>query len=180
MVAYCRFFHLVVLILLVSIHKEALATKHVVGGSNGWDESTDFDTWSSSQTFKVGDQIEFKYTSGLHSVVELASESAYKSCNIGSPLDSLNGGSNTVKLDKAGTRYFACGTSGHCEQGMKVKITTVGADASSSSTTSPSSPADASSATTATASESSSKVQFLSFFTLIGSLVLALVQFNVW
>ncbi|KAL3813888.1 hypothetical protein ACJIZ3_015156 [Penstemon smallii] len=176
----CRFFHLVVLILLVSVHKEALATKHVVGGSNGWDESTDFDTWSSSQTFKVGDQIEFKYTSGLHSVVELPSESAYKSCNIGSPLDSLNGGSNTVKLDKAGTRYFTCGTSGHCEQGMKVKITTVGADASSSSTTSPSSPADASSATTATASASSSKAQFLSFFTLIGSLVLAVVQFNVW
>lgn len=39
------------------ITKEAFAAQHVVGGSQGWDESTDFDTWASGQTFKVGDQL---------------------------------------------------------------------------------------------------------------------------
>lgn len=35
----------------------ALATQHVVGGSQGWDESTDYTKWASKQTFKVGDQL---------------------------------------------------------------------------------------------------------------------------
>lgn len=34
-----------------------MAEQHVVGGSQGWDESTDFNSWVSGQTFKVGDQL---------------------------------------------------------------------------------------------------------------------------
>lgn len=49
---------LLVLLLYVSwITEEALAAQHVVGGSEGWDESTDFNAWASGQTFKVGDQL---------------------------------------------------------------------------------------------------------------------------
>lgn len=40
-------------------------------------------------------------------------------------MNSLSGGNDVVKLNKPGTRYFACGTAGHCDQGMKLKITTV-------------------------------------------------------
>ncbi|KAG5099106.1 hypothetical protein JHK82_044158 [Glycine max] len=110
-----------------------MAEQHVVGGSQGWDESTDFNSWVSGRTFMVGDQRVFKYSS-LHSVVELGSEMAMM----------------FVKLNKPTTRYFACGTMGHCDQGMKVKITTV----SSSGTSSPSSPS-LSSAASASASSSS-------------------------
>lgn len=39
------------------IAKEALAAQLVVGGSQGWDQSTDFNSWTSGQTFKVGDQL---------------------------------------------------------------------------------------------------------------------------
>lgn len=46
-----------VLIFVAFITKEALATQHVVGGSQGWDESTDYNSWTSGQTFKVGDQL---------------------------------------------------------------------------------------------------------------------------
>jgi hypothetical protein len=46
-----------VLVFVGLITKEALAAQHIVGGSQGWDESTDFDTWASGQTFKVGDQL---------------------------------------------------------------------------------------------------------------------------
>lgn len=37
--------------------EQAVAAQHVVGGSQGWDESTDFESWASAQTFKVGDQL---------------------------------------------------------------------------------------------------------------------------
>jgi hypothetical protein len=50
----------------------------------------------------------------------------------------MNGGSSVVKLNKAGTRYFACGTLGHCNQGMKVKIKTVTGNAPSSDAPGPS------------------------------------------
>lgn len=53
----------VVLILVAVLHRQALAAKHTVGGSQGWDESTDFDSWASSQTFKVGDEL------GIYAVI---------------------------------------------------------------------------------------------------------------
>ncbi|KAK4282261.1 hypothetical protein QN277_013658 [Acacia crassicarpa] len=139
----------ILLVLIAALFaKEALAAQIDVGGSQGWDESTDFNTWSSGQTFKVGDQLVFKYSSGLHSVVELGSESDFKSCDISNPVNSMSSGNDVVKLNKPGTRYFTCGTAGHCAQGMKVKITTVAGNApstpSSSSSSSPSSTSAAS------------------------------------
>ncbi|KAL0395150.1 UNVERIFIED_CONTAM: hypothetical protein Slati_4481200 [Sesamum latifolium] len=47
------------------LQREALAAKHAVGRSQGWDESVDFDSWVSARTFKVGDKLEIKNTSGL-------------------------------------------------------------------------------------------------------------------
>ncbi|XVF13925.1 hypothetical protein REPUB_Repub09cG0011700 [Reevesia pubescens] len=140
------------LFLLALIAKQACAAQHVVGGSQGWEESVDLNSWASGQTFKVGDQLVFKYSSGLHSVVELGSETAYKNCDLGTSLDSKNTGNDIVKLNKVGTRYFACGTLGHCDQGMKMKITTVAGNA-------PSTPASAS--TTSGASTLQSFPNFL-------------------
>ncbi|KAM5581968.1 mavicyanin [Rosa sericea] len=153
------------------VAKKGLAAQHVVGGSQGWEESTDFNSWASAQKFKVGDQLVFKYTSGLHSVVELPNESAFKNCDLGSALDSKKGGNDVVKLNKAGTRYFACGTLGHCDQGMKVKITTVaaGSNAASSPASSSSSNDDDSSsdASTTTSTTSAASVNFNSLASFI-------------
>ncbi|KAG4912461.1 hypothetical protein AAZX31_19G079900 [Glycine max] len=143
------------------ITKETMAEQHVVGGSQGWDESTDFNSWVSGQTFKVGDQLVFKYSS-LHSVVELGSESEYKNCDLGNAVNSMSSGNDVVKLNKPGTRYFACGTMGHCDQGMKVKITTV----SGSETSSPASSSSSS-------SNSSSASQCLVYLVLIVGLLIA-------
>ncbi|KAG2404164.1 uncharacterized protein HKW66_Vig0110860 [Vigna angularis] len=41
------------------ITNEVMAGQHVVGGSQGWDASTDFKSWVSGQTFNVGDQLGF-------------------------------------------------------------------------------------------------------------------------
>ncbi|KAL5724800.1 hypothetical protein ACHQM5_008017 [Ranunculus cassubicifolius] len=121
--------------------REVFAAQHAVN----WDLSSDWDSWAFGQTFKVGDQLVFKYSPGLHSVVEVSSEKEYKSCDIGNALNSMSNGNDAVKLTKPGTRYFTCGTLGHCDQGMKVEIKTVAGDGStakdspsSSSTTTPS------------------------------------------
>ncbi|XP_008231138.1 PREDICTED: mavicyanin [Prunus mume] len=155
---------LLVLVFVCLITKKGFAAQLTVGGSQGWDESTDFNSWASAQKFKVGDQLVFKYSSGLHSVVELPNESAYKSCDLGGALASKNTGNDVVKLTKAGTRYFACGTLGHCGQGMKVKITTVDGNA-------PSSPASASSSSSSSdASPASTSLHSITSFVVLAAL----------
>ena len=37
--------------------KTTLAAQHVIGGSQGWEQSVDFDSWLSDKSFKVGDQL---------------------------------------------------------------------------------------------------------------------------
>ncbi|CAN7088681.1 unnamed protein product [Brassica rapa subsp. narinosa] len=152
--------------------KTTLAAQHVMGGSQGWEESVDFDSWSSDQSFKVGDQLVFKY-SGLHSVVELGSETAYKSCDVGTPVNSLSSGNDVVKLSKTGTRYFACGTPGHCEQGMKVKVNVVSSD----STAVPSSGSGSSSDSDSSSGSSGHGLQRASigYMLAVGSLIMGLV-----
>ncbi|GFP98966.1 uclacyanin-3 [Phtheirospermum japonicum] len=165
----------VLLILVAVFVKQAIAATHNVGGSQGWDTSTDLDTWASGETFRVGDTLEFKY-SAMHSVVELDKD-AYSKCDVSTTLKSYSGGSTKITLDKVGTRYFACGTSGHCEQGMKVKISTAAANSSSSSSPSTPSAATSSSSPGATPSTSASSYQlhFLSFLALVASLVVSLI-----
>lgn len=43
--------------IMLMLAKPSIAEQHVVGGKQGWDESTDFDSWASGQTFKVGDTL---------------------------------------------------------------------------------------------------------------------------
>ncbi|CAH2045240.1 unnamed protein product [Thlaspi arvense] len=152
--------------------KTTFAAQHVMGGSQGWEQSVDFDSWSSDQSFKVGDQLVFKY-SGLHSVVELGSETAYKSCDLGTPVNSLSSGNDVVKLSKTGTRYFACGTPGHCEQGMKVKVNVVSSDS-----TAVSSPGAGSSSGSSSSSDSGSGHGLrasIGYILAVGSLVVGLI-----
>ncbi|KAI3970284.1 hypothetical protein MKX01_023931 [Papaver californicum] len=155
-----------------------LATKHVVT----WDLSSDMNSWEKGKTFKVGDQLVFKYSSGLHSVVELSSEKEFKNCDTGNALDSKSSGSDAFKLSKPGTRYFACGTMGHCDQGMKVQIKTVAAGTDSSSSSSsdddqdsysstPSSTSSPSSTTSTTSTTSAAGVQSVAYLILSFALV---------
>lgn len=104
--------------------------------------------------------------------MELPNESAYKSCDLGGALDSKNTGNDVVKLSKAGTRYFACGTLGHCGQGMKVKITTVDGNA-------PSSPASASSSSS-DASPASTSLHSITSFVVLAALSATVVLLSVF
>ncbi|XP_009803778.1 basic blue protein [Nicotiana sylvestris] len=158
------------IIMTVMIQNKAMAAQHVVGGSQGWDESTDFNAWASGETFKVGDTLVFRYNPGLHSVVEVEGESAYKSCDTSSSVNSMSAGNDVVKLNKPGTRYFACGTAGHCDQGMKLKITTVTGNAPSNQAATSSNPSSSSAADSRRFSTA-----FFTFIAAIFTLHMALV-----
>ncbi|CAK9187051.1 unnamed protein product [Ilex paraguariensis] len=104
----------------------AMATNYTVGGPNrGWDTSSKLQSWATSQTFLVGDNLDFQYTPN-HDVLEV-SKADYDSCTGSNPLQSYSGGTTTIPLASPGKRYFICGTSGHCSQGMKVEIDTLAA-----------------------------------------------------
>ncbi|KAL2331805.1 hypothetical protein Fmac_019386 [Flemingia macrophylla] len=112
--------------------KLALATKYIVGGSNGgWDTNSNLQSWASSQIFSVGDSLVFQYPPN-HDVVEVT-KGDYDSCQPTKPIQSYNDGATTIPLTSPGKRYFICGTIGHCSQGMKVEIDTL-ASATTSAT----------------------------------------------
>lgn len=69
----------------------------------------------------------FKYTEPSHTVVEVGGAD-FKACNIPEASTALTTGNDKVTLDKAGRRWFICGVGAHCANGMKVKITVLGAD----------------------------------------------------
>ncbi|KAK3015261.1 hypothetical protein RJ639_006049 [Escallonia herrerae] len=106
----------------------AVATNFTVGGpTGGWDTSTNLQSWASSQTFLVGDNLVFQYTPN-HDVLEV-SKADYDSCQASNPILMFAGGTTIIPLASTGKRYFICGTSGHCIQGMKVEVDTLAASA---------------------------------------------------
>ncbi|KAI3944595.1 hypothetical protein MKW98_021053 [Papaver atlanticum] len=106
------------------------ATKYTVGGASGWALDSDVQTWSSSNSFSVGDTLEFVYKP-VHSVLEV-NKLAYEACDSANPISVNNGNYTSVTLDTAGTRYFICGAQGHCSSGLKVKIVVNSTDPSGS------------------------------------------------
>ncbi|GMY08686.1 uclacyanin 1-like [Fagus crenata] len=125
--------------------KLAMAANYTVGGtSGGWDTSTNLQTWASSQSFLVGDNLIFQYAPS-HDVAEV-SKADYDSCQASNTIQSYSGGTTTIPLSSPGKRHFICGTVGHCSQGMKVEINTL-ATSSAPPTPSPSIQPPASSVT---------------------------------
>ncbi|KAL5153757.1 Uclacyanin 1 [Glycine soja] len=211
------------------IAKESFAAQHVVGGSQGWDQSTDFKSWTSGQTSKVGDKlVEAWSTSRIkegernfvnflmpffiihisilignactndktltvlpaqgrgHAIQNCGAQARFekgpKAARV--PVQSLSTSNDVVKLDKPGTRYFTCGTLGHCSQGMKVKITigrlgNAASPASSSrslSSPSLSSSTSSSSSPTTTTHASSASQCFTSFMFIIALSVTIMIS----
>ncbi|KAI9177310.1 hypothetical protein LWI28_013567 [Acer negundo] len=102
----------------------AMAATYTVGGPNGgWDTTTNPQTWATSQSFVVGDNLNFQYTSN-HDVLEV-SKADYDACTTSNAIQSYNGGNTVITLSSPGKRYFICGTAGHCSQGMKVEVDTL-------------------------------------------------------
>ncbi|XP_061996280.1 mavicyanin-like [Rosa rugosa] len=92
-----------------------------VGGPDGWIVGVDYNQWSSSKEFRVGDGLFFSYNKQYHNVVQV-SEQGFKSCNSSSPIAAYSSGSDTITLERPGHYYFLCGAPGHCEDGQKVDV----------------------------------------------------------
>lgn len=110
--------------ILLCVANPSMAADHIVGDIKGWDFSVPYQSWVAKQNFRVGDNLIFKYDASFHSVMEVNS-SIYESCNISDPpLFQDKSGNTVIALNSTGTRYFICGSIGHCESaGMKVKVT---------------------------------------------------------
>ncbi|XP_024372765.1 L-type lectin-domain containing receptor kinase VI.2 isoform X2 [Physcomitrium patens] len=130
------------LLLLVSVIAVSYgeASTHIVGGDRKWDfppnssSSSWYDDWANNNTFRVGDQLVFNYTSGLHNVAELATGNDYDMCNLSAIITTFGSGVDVVTLDRPGWHYYVCAVLGHCAtRYLKVKIYVNASDAGSAS-----------------------------------------------
>ncbi|KAK9733133.1 hypothetical protein RND81_04G045900 [Saponaria officinalis] len=94
-----------------------------VGGSTGWELSTNFTHWSASNPIFVNDTLSFRYTPE-HDVIEV-SEANFFNCDTSSPIGAYNDkdGKTVINLTRPGPRYFVCGRSNHCYLGLKLRVT---------------------------------------------------------
>ncbi|KAL2319876.1 hypothetical protein Fmac_028845 [Flemingia macrophylla] len=108
------------------------ATEFQVGDTSGWSLGTNYATWVSGKTFRVGDDLVFKYDS-THGVDEV-DETSYSSCSSSNPIKSYTDGNTKISLSSTGKKYFLCPTAGHCTGGMKLEINVVAAASGTPST----------------------------------------------
>ncbi|XP_040382288.1 chemocyanin-like [Oryza brachyantha] len=115
-------------------------TSYTVGEPGGaWDLGTNLTAWASAVDGDLhpGDQLVFRYDASAHDVVEVTL-AGYRSCSAAASsavsAAALRTGSDAVRLDGTGTRYFICSVPGHCGAGMKlrVRVVTDGAGCNSS------------------------------------------------
>lgn len=123
------------------VMEAAAAATYTVGAPDGlWDLETDYAEWVKTKTFHPGDKITFTYSPELHDVVEVT-EAGYDACSSANNISAFRSGNDVVPLTAVGTRYFLCGLTGHCGNGMKIRVDVVaggaapGPAASASTTT---------------------------------------------
>ncbi|GJR81137.1 blue copper protein [Tanacetum coccineum] len=109
---------------ILSFASTCQATTYTVGGTSGWDISTNVDSWAQDKHFVVGDVLFFSYDSS-HSVAEVNKDS-YDGCNTTKLLQPSSYGNTTFTLTKPGNRYFVCGNRLHCYAGMKLHVVVEG------------------------------------------------------
>ncbi|XP_027906683.1 uclacyanin-3-like [Vigna unguiculata] len=126
-------------LLLMLAFPTVFAVDYDVGDTSGWASGVDYTNWVSGKTFKVGDNLVFKYDSS-HEVDEV-NENGYSSCSSSNLIKNHNDGNSKIALSSTGNRYFICPRPGHCAGGMKLQINVVAANSTTPSTPStPSSP----------------------------------------
>ncbi|XP_074580881.1 mavicyanin-like [Curcuma longa] len=155
----------VLLIFVAVAVPAATATDYTVGGSQGWTSGVDYNSWASGKTFNVGDSLLFQYSS-QHSVAEVG-ESDFNACSSSNSIQTYTDQSTRISLTEPGSRYFICGTPGHCSGGMKLEVSVAGSTtpSSPSSPSGTASPASGSSSGAPPSASSAGKV-------LLGGLVL--------
>ncbi|RZC91092.1 hypothetical protein C5167_028926 [Papaver somniferum] len=102
----------------------SMAEVYKVGDGNGWtaeEHMPDYQEWSASKAFKIGDSIAFEYDPEWHNVVQVSYEN-YKKCNASSPIKTFTSGKDTIPIKAEGHLFCIRGVPEHCEMGQKVDI----------------------------------------------------------
>ncbi|PRQ41123.1 putative cupredoxin [Rosa chinensis] len=107
-----------VLILLPAI---AMAKDIVVGDDSGWKLNFDYQVWAKDKVFQVGDTLVFKYKPPTHNVYKVDG-AGFKDCTKPAANEALTSGNDKVELKTAGKKWYICGVSDHCDQGMKLTL----------------------------------------------------------
>ncbi|XP_077235103.1 mavicyanin-like [Tasmannia lanceolata] len=123
------------LLVFLFVIPAAYATTYMVGGTSGWALGVNYTNWAAGETFHVGDSLMFIY-GNTHTVDEVSS-SDYNSCSSSNTISTAVSGNTSIALSAMGSRYFICGTTGHCPGGMKLEVTV---SAATGPTSSPSTP----------------------------------------
>ncbi|GAU27137.1 hypothetical protein TSUD_104460 [Trifolium subterraneum] len=97
--------------------------KFNVGGKDGWavKPSQWYGQWAEENRFQINDTLYFKYNKGSDSVLVVSKEDYY-SCNIGNPIQKLDGGDSTFTFDKSGPFFFISGNVENCKKGQKLIV----------------------------------------------------------
>ncbi|XVF56840.1 hypothetical protein PTKIN_Ptkin06aG0152500 [Pterospermum kingtungense] len=101
----------------------SFATEFIVGDDDGWQLGVDYAEWAKDKQFFVGDTLVFQYNPVAHNVYKV-NGTDFQNCNV--PSNTSFGsftGNDTIRLATPGNKWYICGVSGHCEGGMKLKIT---------------------------------------------------------
>ncbi|PQP95843.1 hypothetical protein Pyn_06208 [Prunus yedoensis var. nudiflora] len=108
------------------LHSTAAQQTHLVGDKFGWlvppGGAYAYEAWAETQTFAVGDILEFNFTTGEQDVARVTKE-AFESCNISNTNATVETtGPVYFKLETVG-QYFFIGTKDkRCELGQKLAI----------------------------------------------------------
>ncbi|MQL74492.1 hypothetical protein Taro_006855 [Colocasia esculenta] len=121
--------HMVLLLasttLLISsaILNQACAETYMVGDGDKWSTGVNYLTWSEKHSFVVGDVLFFSYVKGQHDACEVTEET-YRTCDSSTGvISSYASGQDRVALAEARDYWFVCSTAGHCNGGMKFRLT---------------------------------------------------------
>ncbi|GLJ42146.1 hypothetical protein SUGI_0872770 [Cryptomeria japonica] len=97
---------------------------YTIGDESGWTLGYDYHKWAAGKKFHVGDTLVFNYIHNemsIHNVVRV-NRTAYAKCVSDPNMGLYVSGSDKIVLSAPGRMWFICGTPGHCESGMKLKI----------------------------------------------------------
>ncbi|KAL2634184.1 hypothetical protein R1flu_005663 [Riccia fluitans] len=101
-------------------------TTHKVGGEQGWtlpvDPATFYNDWAANQTFAVDDDLLFLYEKGTQNVWVVTVDDL-PSCQTSTSVEKYEDGNVTFNLYRSGDFAFLCQYAGHCDAGMKMKLT---------------------------------------------------------
>ncbi|CAL4889604.1 unnamed protein product [Urochloa decumbens] len=100
----------------------AFPNNHLVGDMGFWNLGVNYDDWArANNPIPAGDTLEFMYTAGDHTVVQV-DENAYNNCDVNNNIGFWDSGDDILQLGEPGNYFFICGTGNHCSQGMKLAV----------------------------------------------------------